>query len=55
MTATAEAVAEPTASATIMLFYLLISALVLYFVYWKLQRRRFVELAEKIQIGRAHV
>lgn len=48
MTATAAVVAEPSASATITLFYLLIPALVLYFVYWKLQRRRFLELAEKI-------
>jgi cytochrome P450 family 4 len=48
MTATAAAVAEPSASATITLFYLLIPALILYFVYWKIQRRRFVELAEKI-------
>jgi cytochrome P450 family 4 len=48
MTATAAAVAEPSASATITLFYLLIPALILYYVYWKLQRRRLVELAEKI-------
>jgi len=48
MIATAAAVAEPSASATITLFYLLVPALILYFVYWKLQRRRFVELAEKI-------
>jgi cytochrome P450 family 4 len=48
MTATATAVAEPSASATITLFFLLIPALILYFVYWKLQRRRFVELGEKL-------
>lgn len=48
MTTTAAAVAETSASATITLFYLLIPALILYFVYWKLQRRRFLELAEKI-------
>jgi cytochrome P450 family 4 len=48
MTATTAAVAEPSVSANITLFYLLIPALILYFVYWKLQRRRFVELAEKI-------
>jgi cytochrome P450 family 4 len=48
MTPTAAAVAEPSASATITLLYLLIPALILYFVYWKLQRRRFVELAEKL-------
>jgi cytochrome P450 family 4 len=49
MTATAAAaVAEPSAPASITFFYLLLPALILYFVYWKLQRRRFVELAEKI-------
>jgi hypothetical protein len=49
MTATvAAAVAEPSAPASITFYYLLVSALILYFVYWKLQRRRFVELAEKI-------
>jgi cytochrome P450 family 4 len=48
MIATAAAVAETSASATITLFYLLIPALILYFVYWKLQRKRFLELAEKI-------
>ena len=48
MTETATAGAEPSASATITLFYLLFPVLILYFVYWKLQRRRFVELAEKI-------
>jgi cytochrome P450 family 4 len=48
MTATAAAVAEPSSSATITLFFLLIPALILYFVYWKLQRRRFVELADKL-------
>jgi cytochrome P450 family 4 len=52
MTATtataAAAVAESSAPATLTFFYLLIPALILYFVYWKLQRRRFVELGEKI-------
>ena len=48
MTAKATAVAETSASGTITLFYLLFPVLILYFVYWKLQRRRFVELAEKI-------
>jgi hypothetical protein len=48
MTATAATVAEPSASANYTLFFLLIPALILYFVYWKLQRRRFVELADKL-------
>jgi hypothetical protein len=48
MTAKAAAVAEPSALATTTLFYLLVPVLILYFVYWKLQRRRFVELADKI-------
>jgi cytochrome P450 family 4 len=49
MTATAAAAAaESSAPATLTVFYLLIPALILYFVYWKLQRRRFVELADKI-------
>lgn len=48
MTETAAAVAEPSVSATITLLYLLIPALILYIVYWKLQRRRLLELAEKV-------
>jgi len=48
MIATAVPVAETSASAAITLFYLLIPALILFFVYWKLQRRRLLELAEKI-------
>jgi len=48
MIATAAAVAETSASATITLFCFLVPALILYFVYWKLQRRRLLELAEKI-------
>lgn len=48
MTASTAAVADTSISATSTFFYLLIPALVLYFVYWKLQRRRFLELAEKI-------
>jgi cytochrome P450 family 4 len=49
MTASAAtAVAESSAPATLTFFYLLIPALILYFVCWKLPRRRFLELAEKI-------
>jgi cytochrome P450 family 4 len=49
MTATAAAaVAESSAPATLTFFYLLIPALILCFVYWKLQRRRFDQLADKI-------
>jgi cytochrome P450 family 4 len=48
MTAATEVVGDSSASATNTFYYLLIPALVLYLVYWKLQRRRFVELAEKI-------
>jgi cytochrome P450 family 4 len=48
MTAATEVVADASTSATNSFYYLLIPALVLGFVYWKLQRRRFVELAEKL-------
>jgi hypothetical protein len=41
-------VAESSAQATLTFFYLLIPALILYFVYWKLQRRRFDQLVDKI-------
>jgi cytochrome P450 family 4 len=48
MTAATEVVADASTSATNTFYYLLIPALVLGFVYWKLQRRRFVELANKL-------
>jgi cytochrome P450 family 4 len=49
MTATAAAAAaESSAPAILTFFYLLIPALILCFVYWKLQRRRFKILADKI-------
>lgn len=48
MTAATEVVSDPSASATNTFYFLLIPALVLYFVYWKLQRRRFVELGNKL-------
>jgi len=48
MTAATEVIAEHSTSTANTFYFLLASALVLYFVYWKLQRRRFVELAEKL-------
>jgi cytochrome P450 family 4 len=48
MTAATEVVAETSTSATSTFYFLLIPALVLYFLYWKLQRRRYVELGDKI-------
>jgi cytochrome P450 family 4 len=48
MTAGTEVVADSFISASNSLYYLLIPALALFLVYWKLQRRRFVELAEKL-------
>jgi hypothetical protein len=49
MTATAAAVvAEFSAQATLTFFYILIPALILYFVYWKFQTRRINVLADKI-------
>lgn len=48
MTETTAAMADPSVSATNTFLYLLVPAVVLYFIYWKLQRRRFLELAEKI-------
>jgi hypothetical protein len=48
MTAATEVVADPSASATNTFYYLLVPALVLALVYWKLQRRRFVDLADKL-------
>jgi hypothetical protein len=48
MTAATEVVADPSASATNTFYYLLVPALALGLVYWKLQRRRFVELGEKL-------
>lgn len=48
MTAATEVVDDASTSATNTFYYLLIPALLLGFVYWKLQRRRFVELANKL-------
>jgi hypothetical protein len=48
MTAATEVVGDASTSATNTFYYLLIPALALGLVYWKLQRRRFVELAEKL-------
>ncbi|PNF41696.1 Cytochrome P450 4g15 [Cryptotermes secundus] len=48
MTAATEVVDDAATSATNTFYYLLIPALVLGFVYWKLQRRRFVDLANKL-------
>jgi cytochrome P450 family 4 len=44
----AEVVAEPSTPATNTFYFLLIPALILYFVYWKLQRRRYVEMGDKV-------
>ncbi|XP_049807925.1 cytochrome P450 4g15 [Schistocerca nitens] len=43
-----EAVAEPALSASTVFYWLLLPAVVLYFIYYRLQRRRMYELADKI-------
>lgn len=48
MTAATEVVDDASTSETNTFYYLLIPALVLGIVYWKLQRRRFVELGENL-------
>ncbi|XP_069674680.1 cytochrome P450 4g15-like [Periplaneta americana] len=48
MTVTSEVPMEPYTSETYSSYVLLISAIIIFFIYWKIQRRRYVELAEKI-------
>lgn len=45
---TAEAVIQPAWTATNMFFLLVVPALLLWYAYWRLSRRRMYELAEKL-------